>query len=78
MNCRPFLGLVIATAAWHLAACAGDEELHSGPPCLEGQHQECKGDDENIRCNCVEDDAGTGSDGSDAGGLTDSNGTDGT
>ena len=59
------LPLVIVTIAL-VTACAGEEELHSAPPCFEGQHQECKGDDDSVRCACVEDDGGTGSDGSDA------------
>jgi hypothetical protein len=65
MNCRTLLGLITATGAWHLTACSSEEELHSGSPCLENQHQECKGDDEKIRCTCVENDAGTGADGAD-------------
>ena len=77
MKRRMGLPMVVVTAGF-LAACSGEEELHSGPPCFEGQHQERKDGDENIRCKCVEDDAGAGSDGagSDDGGAIDGAGTD--
>ena len=49
-----------------LTACSGEEELHSSPPCPDGQHQECEGDEDSVRCECIDDVAEGGSGGSDA------------
>jgi len=64
MKLRACLRLVAVTAI--LAACSDDEELHSSPPCPQGLHQECKGDDDSVRCDCVGNTADSGSGGSDA------------
>jgi hypothetical protein len=64
MNSSARLRMVLVAVA--LAACSGEEALHSSPPCPDGQHQECEGDEDSVRCECVADVAEGGSAGSDA------------
>jgi len=64
MNSSAGLRLVVVTAL--LTACSGEEELHSRPLCPEGQRQECEGDEDSVRCECIDDVAEGGSGGSDA------------
>jgi hypothetical protein len=59
--------LLLALAATFLTACSSEEALHSSPPCPAGQHQECAGDEDSVRCACVDDGAEDGSGGTDAG-----------
>ena len=61
---RKLACLVLVTGG--LTACSGEEALHSSPPCPDGQHQECKGDDNSVLCECVGDTAEGGSGGADA------------
>jgi hypothetical protein len=65
MNFSACLRLIAVAAA--LIACSGEEELHSSPPCADGQHQECESDENSLRCECVDDVTEGGSGGSDAG-----------
>ena len=65
MNFSAWLRMVAVAAT--LVACSGEEELHSEPPCPDGQHQECKADEDSVRCKCVDDATEGGSGGSDAG-----------
>jgi hypothetical protein len=51
MKLSGYLTLVAIAAA--LAACSDDEELHSGAPCPAGERQQCKGDEDSVRCTCV-------------------------
>jgi hypothetical protein len=65
MKLCSYLQLVAIAAA--LAACSGEEELHSGSPCPAGERQECKGDEDSVRCTCVGGTGDAGSEGGDAG-----------
>jgi hypothetical protein len=65
MKLSGYLTLVVAAAA--LLACSDDEELHSGSPCPAGERQQCKGDDDSVRCTCIGGTADAGPDGAETG-----------